>query len=183
MGKWVMVVAILFVAIIVAFSIFVATGVIDGPALFWNVGMKIGWIEPHLQVYSHGQDAEAWIATQQDKLQLIIDDLEQREVALHAGQEQLDQRAQQLDKREADLNSQTARFQGEQAKRRNVQTLAALYTEMGPAEAAPIIEKLEQSLILDVLLNMDMQDAANILVELPTTLAIALSEHLGRTSQ
>ena len=62
MRKWILVIVLLLAAIITAFTIFAVTGVIDAPALFWNLGMKIGWIEPHLKVYAIGQDAEQWIA-------------------------------------------------------------------------------------------------------------------------
>ena len=36
MGRWLLAITFLIIAVIVAFSIFVATGVIDGPALFWR---------------------------------------------------------------------------------------------------------------------------------------------------
>ena len=183
MGKWFVVVTLLLVAIIAAFGVFVATGVIDGPSLFWNLGMKIGWVQPHLQTYAHGQDAEAWINTQEGELQRKLGDLQRREAELAAGQGHLEQRAQQLDKREAELNAQAAKLQEEQAQRRNVQTLAEIYTEMSAEEAARILEKLDQTLILEVLLQMDMQYAANILIQLPNNLAVALSELLGQTSQ
>ena len=183
MRKWVLVIILLLVAISVAFSIFAFTGVVDGPALFWDLGMKVGWIEPHLKVYAVGQDAESWVEVQQEELQRQITELEAREARLRTNQQQLDQRAEQLDAREATINEASAQLQREQEQHRNVQTLASLYTEMTAAEAAQILEKLDQQIILDVLLTMDMQDAASILVELPTNLAVAISEQLGQASQ
>jgi len=181
--KWILAFFLLVLAIMVAFSIFVFTGVIDGPALFWDVGMKVGWVEPHLKVYAIGQDAEGWVESQQTELELKLDELEQREAQLRADRQQLDQRALQLDTRETTIEAAAKRLDGEQDKLKSVQTLATLYTEMGPHEAAQILEKLDRKLILDVLLRMDIQDAALILVELPTNLAVALSEELGQATQ
>ena len=183
MRKWVLVILLLLVAIVVAFSIFAVTGVIDAPALFWNLGMKIGWIEPHLKIYAIGQDSESWIAAQQEQMQLKEGELSERAAELETYEKQLQQRAQELDDREATIATASARLQSDQDQRKNVQTLAALYKEMTPAESARILEKLDQELILDVLLSMDLQDAASILMELPTNLAVALSEKLGQASQ
>lgn len=120
MGKWVLVMVLLIVAILVAFGIFVATGVVDGPALFWRVGLKNPWLQPHLETYSHGQDAENWIAAQEGDLRIRIADLENREAELVVRGDQLEQRSQQLDKRESELNKQVAAFRAEQAQRQNV---------------------------------------------------------------
>ncbi len=180
MRKWLLAIFLLLIAVVVAFNIFVFTGVIDGPALFWDIGMKIGWIEPHLKVYATGENAEAWIGAQQEELGLREADLQARESKLRADQLQLEQRAQQLDGREVSIQVASDKLQGDQDQLRSVQTLAALYTEMTAVDAARILEKLDQKLILNVLLNMDRQDAANILIELPTNLAVALSEQLGQ---
>jgi len=181
--KWILVIVLLIIAIIAAFSIFAVTGVIDAPALFWDVGMKIGWIEPHLKLYAIGQDAEQWISAQVDELQQKMAALEEQEAALQGEKAQLDQRKQQLDAREASIDQAAEKLAAEQEQLRSVQTLAALYTEMGPEEAAPILAKLEQKLILDVLLSMDMADAALVLTELPTDLAVALSKQLATASE
>lgn len=183
MRKWLLAFLLLLLAVVVAFSIFAFTGVIDGPALFWDIGMKIGWIEPHLKVYAIGQDAEAWIAAQQEELRLREEDLAAREAKLRAEQQQLEQRAQQLDGRETSIQVASDKLEGSQAQLRNVQTLAALYKEMTAADAAQILEKLDETLILDVLLSMDLQDAASILIELPTNLAVTLSERLGQANR
>lgn len=183
MGRWVLVTMLLILSILVAFGIFVATGVIDGPALFWQVGLKIAWLQPHLETYSHGQDGEAWIAAQEEELKLYSEELDLREAELIHRAEQLEQRTQELDKRESDLQKQIANFQGEQAQRHNIQKLAEMYTEMPPEESARILEKLDQSLIIEILLFMDMRDAANILTKLPTNLAVALSKELGQAQK
>lgn len=180
MGRWLLVVTLLLAAIIVAFSIFVVTGVIDGPALFWRVGTQVGWLRPHLETYAHGQDAEAWIARQEEALQLRVEELELRVQELQSDQKRLEQWAQQLDKREADLNALEAKLQAEQAQRRNTQTLAQIYTSMDPEEAAQILAQLDQDLILAVLLQMDLQLAADILTNLPTNLAVTLSKQIGQ---
>lgn len=183
MRKWLLVFGLLILAIIVAFSIFAFTGVIDAPALFWNIGMKIGFIEPHLKTYAIGRDTENWIAIQTEELQLRMIELEEQESALATEHLRLEQRAQQLDNRETTIALSAAKLGEEQELKKNIETLAALYIEMNAAEAAKIIEKLDKQLILNVLLNMETQDAASILVELPTNLAISLSEELGKASQ
>lgn len=180
MGRWVLVTMLLILSILLAFGIFVATGVIDGPALFWNVGLKIAWLQPHLETYSHGQYGEAWIAAQEEELKLYSNELDLRAEELDKRADQLEQMDQELTKREDDLKAQMLGFQGEQAKRYNVQKLAEMYTEMPPEESARILEKLEQTLIIEILLDMDMRDAANILAKLPTNLAVALSKELGQ---
>jgi len=181
--KWILVFFLLLIAIIVAFSIFAVTGVIDAPALFWDVGTKIGWIEPHLKVYAIGQDAEGWIENELLELQLKQEELDQREAQLRADRQLLEQRALELDSREASIETRASKVQEQEEQRRNIQTLASLYASMDAADAAQIIEKLDKDLVLRVLLQMDMQDAAVILTELPTNLAVTFSEALGQASQ
>lgn len=182
MGRWFLAVTLLLIAVLVAFGIFVATGVIDGTALFWRIGMNVEWMKPHLETYVRGQDAEGFVARFDDELQQETKELEQRESQLQAEQAELNERAEQLDRRERELNSLADKLEAEQAQRRNVQRLAEIYTEMTAQDAARILAELEQELILDILLEMDMQDAANILIELPTNLAADLSEKLGDAS-
>lgn len=182
MRKWILAFFLLLLAVIVAFSIFVATGVIDGPALFWDVGMKIGWVEPHLKVYAIGQDAEGWMDEERAELRLKLAELEELETQLKLDRQQFEQRVLELDGREASITMQANKLREQEEQRRNVQTLAALYTEMNPADVAQIIQNLDKKLILSVLLQMDMQDAADILSQLPTNLAVALSEELGQVS-
>ena len=98
MGRWLLAITFLIIAVIVAFSIFVATGVIDGPALFWRWGLQIHWLKPHLETYAHGQDAEAWIAQKEEEIQAGRRP-RQPMAELQTLQGKLDQRAQQLDKR------------------------------------------------------------------------------------
>jgi len=62
-----------------------------------------------------------------------------------------------------------------------VQNLAQIYSGMDPADAARILQQLDRGLILQVLLQMDSYEAAQILIALPTNLAAALSEQLGRS--
>lgn len=183
MGKWVLAVTLLLIAVLVAFGIFIATGVIDGPALFWRIGRNIEWVKPHLETYVHGQDVEAFVARFDDELHQEKEDLQQRESQLQTDRIKHNERAEQLDKRVIELNSLAEKLEAEQAQRRNIQRLAEIYTEMTAQDAARILAELEQELILDLLLEMDMQDAANILIELPTNLAAALSEKLGEVSQ
>lgn len=182
MGRWLLAITFLIIAVIVAFSIFVATGVIDGPALFWRWGLQIHWLKPHLETYAHGQDAEAWIAQKEEEIRGQAADLDSRAAELQTLQGKLDQRAQQLDKRETDLAAMEAKLQAEQEQRRSVQTLAELYSGMDPADAARILQQLDREIVLDVLLQMDVYDASQILIALPTNLAAALSEQMGRSS-
>lgn len=179
MDRWLLVTVLLIIAIVVAFTILTATGVIDGPALFWKLGPKITWLEPHLETYSRGQDSEEWIAAQEEELRSELVKLRGREEELADLEKQLQQQIQALDRREADLEKWQGQLQSEQAQRRNVQTLAELYSEMPAADAATILQKLDQPLLLEILLLMEMQDAADILIQLPTDLAVSLSERLG----
>ncbi|NMB01727.1 MAG: hypothetical protein GX971_09505 [Firmicutes bacterium] len=183
MGKWVLAVTLLLVAVVVAFSIFVVTGVIDGPALFWRLGTNISWMKPHLETYAHGQDAEAFVARYEDELQQRTEALKTREAELVELSNQLDQRMVQLDRREAELKTLTDKLQAEQDQRRSVRNLAEIYTEMIAADAARILAGMDQGLVLDVLLYMDKQDAANIMKELPTNLAVSVAEKMGLASQ
>lgn len=183
MGKWFLAVTLLLVAVVVAFSIFVVTGVIDGPALFWRLGMNISWIQPHLETYAHGQDAEGYVARYEAEVVQKREELSKWEAELEARSQELDERLKQLDRRETQLNNLAEKLQAEQAQRQNVRTLAEIYKEMIAADAARILEGMEQELLLNVLLNMDKQDAANILRELPTNLAVALSEKIGQASE
>lgn len=182
MGRWVLAITFLLVAIIVAFGVLVATGVIDGPALFWRWGSRIAWLQPHLETYAQGQDAEAWIARQEEEIRAKLADLESRAAELRAVEEKLEQREQQLDKRESDLAAWEAQLQAAQSHRRNVQNLAEIYRGMQPADAARILQELDRQLILDVLAEMDAYEAGQILTILPTNLAASLTEQLGRAS-
>lgn len=182
MAKWVLVVNFLVIAILVAFGIFVATGVIDGPALFWRVGMKTAWLQPHLETYGHGQDAENWIAGKEIEIQERLAELEAERIKLAKEEEALIQRTHELDKRQSDLEQASANLNTAQRQKQSVETLAEIYTEMSAEESAKILEKLENSLVLQILLAMEVQDAAEILTKLPTNLAVTLSEELGQAS-
>ncbi len=179
MGRWVLVILLLIVALILAFTILAATGVIDAAALFWKLGLKIAWLEPHLETYSRGQDSEEWIARREEQLSTEQIKLGDRELELEALNKELQQQVQALERREADLEKREAEFLEQQEHRRSVQTLAELYSEMSAADAAKILGRLDQPLLLEVLLSMEMQDAANILIQLPTDLAVSLSKSLG----
>ncbi len=182
MGRWVLAITFLLISLIVAFGILVATGVIDGPALFWRWGMRIGWLQPHLETYAHGRDAEGWIAQQETELRAKLTEVERREADLQAELGKLEQRAQQLDKRESELAAWEARLQQEQEQRRNVQSLAQIYSGMDAADAARILQALDQDLLLEVLLELDTFQAAEIMALLPTNLAAALSKQMGQAS-
>ncbi|HHY14539.1 MAG TPA: hypothetical protein GX521_00530 [Firmicutes bacterium] len=179
MGRWVLVTILLIVALIVAFTILAATGVIDAAALFWKLGLKIAWLKPHLETYSRGQDSEEWIAVKEEELRAELGRLGARENELAVLEKELQQQIQALERREADVDKREVQLQSQQEQKRNVQTLAELYGEMSAADAAKILQKLDQPLLLEVLLSMDMQDAANILLELPTDLAVSLSKTWG----
>jgi len=180
LGRWVLAFTFLLISIVVAFGILSATGVIDGPGLLWRWGLRIGWLQPHLETYAHGRDAEAFIAQQEAELKALAADLERREAELQSNLNRLEQRAQQLDKRESELAAWEARLQQEQEQRRNVQNLAQIYSGMDPADAARIMQELDRELILKVLLTMDTYEAAQILTILPTNLAASLSQELGQ---
>jgi flagellar motility protein MotE (MotC chaperone) len=181
LGKWVLAITFLLLSIVLAFSILTITGVIDGTALLWRWASRIAWLHPHLETYSHGQDAEAWVADQEARLLARFADLESREAELQASLARLEQQAQQLTKRENDLAAWEARLQAEEENKRSVQNLAQIYSGMDPADAARILQQLDRGLILQVLLQMDSYEAAQILIALPTNLAAALSEQLGRS--
>lgn len=183
MGKWFLVIVLLLVAVLVAFGIFIATGVIDGPALFWKWGLKTPWLEPYLATYAVGQDAETWVSKRQGEFDELLASIQEREAALVIKADELEQRSQQLDKREMEIAKQRNTLVTEQAQRQNVNRLAELYTEMPADEVANILAKLETDLILHVLLAMDVQDAATILTKLPTNLAVTLSKQLGQPSK
>lgn len=182
MGKWVLAILSLFLAIIVAFGILTATGVIDGGALLWSWGLRISWLRPHLETYAHGQDVEAYLASQEAELRAKLAELENRESELQASLTKLEQQVQQIEKRESDLAAREARLQALEEQRRSVQTLAQIYGGMAPADAARILQQLDQELLLQVFLEMDSYEAAQILIALPTNLAAALSAKLGQAS-
>lgn len=183
MGKWVLVTSLLMLSIVVAFGIFIVTGVIDGPALFWRIGPKIAWLQPYLQTYSHGLDGEVWLDAQKAELEKQLAEVQLQQSELDQEAEQLEERSQLLEKLAGDLEKEKSLFQAEQAQRRSVAKLAEIYTEMAPEEAAKILGELDQSLILEILLSMDIRDAASVLTRLPTNLAVALSKELGHASE
>lgn len=179
MGRWILVTLLLTGALVVAFVILSVTNVIDGPALLWKFGLSISWLQPHLETYSRGSQSEEWMAARESELEAEQGRVADFETELLALEKELEQRKQALERREAELDKREAELEAERAQRRNVQTLAELYSEMPPAEAAPILQKLDQPLLLEILLAMDTQDAANVLLQLPTDLAAALSKSLG----
>lgn len=183
MGKWVLVILSLLLAIVVAFGIFVGTGVIDGPALLWKLGPKISWLEPHLETYSQGQAGEIWFSEKEEEIEVHLNELEQYEEKLNQKNKELDQRALDLDRRENRLFEAQNKFKTDEEHLFNINTLAELYTEMPVDEASRILAEIDQTLLLDILLRMDKRDAANILAKLPTDLAVALSKDLGEASK
>lgn len=183
MGRWLLVTVLLIVAVIAALGILMATDVIDGPALFWEYGPQISWLEPHLETYAAGKDSQGWINSQEEELRQQLADLQQRELELESGKMELEQRLEDLNRQEDSLGRQLAEYKRLQEQQRSVATLASLYTEMTAAVAAPILAQLEQHLILDVLLSMELQDAAEILSCLPAELAVTLSNLLGDSNK
>lgn len=179
MGRWILVLVSLLVAILVAFGIFIGTGVIDGPALFWRLGPKVSWLEPHLETYSRGQAGEVWIEKKQAELEEQLIDLQQFEDELRLKNEELDRRTLDLDRREKRLLEAKSAFETAEEHFYNITTLAELYIEMPVDEAARILTNVDHTLLLDILLRMDRRDAANIITKLPTDLAVTLSKNLG----
>lgn len=182
-GKWVLVILSLLLAILVAFGIFVGTGVIDGSALLWKLGPKISWLEPHLETYSQGQAGELWFAQKEEEYEAQLNELKQFEEDLAQKNKALDQRALDLDRRENRLLEAQTKFETEEEHLFNINTLAELYTEMSVDEASRILTDIDQTLLLNILLRMDKRDAANILAKLPTDLAVTLSKNLGEASK
>lgn len=178
MGKWFLAFGLLIVAIITAFTIFAVSGVLDAPALFWQLGLKISWLEPHLQIYAQGQDAETWLKDQEAQLAGRAGEIEGYAQDLRSREEQLEQLAQELARQETDLKKRRADFAEELAARRNIKRLAEIYSEMPPEEGARILEKAQPELVLQILSWMDERDAARILALLPTGLAVTLSNEL-----
>lgn len=168
MFKWVAAIISLIIAVIGASVVLTITGVIQPQDAILEYSRSISWLAPHIEIYSIGQDNQAWLAEKEQEITLAWNDVENERLMLIQERQRLENLETRLDRQEQDLNN---------AKKINqsVASLATLYSNMRPEEAVEIMELLDSSLVLDILQTMEIETAALILSSFSPELAAELS--------
>ncbi|MEW5768008.1 MAG: hypothetical protein AB1797_10370 [bacterium] len=111
-------------------------------------------------------------------------ELEEREAKLKEKEEKLLEREKELIEREQELaqskralEERTVRFEDQE---KNLKRLAALYQNMKPAQAAQILQGLEDPVIIDIFNFMDDSLVAVIMMNMEPTRASQLSRKMSK---
>ncbi len=121
----------------------------------------------------------------------LLSDLEQRQQELDAREQELEQRAARLKVLEQDVTTKIAtleeiekRLSGEAETRRTsgaeaAQSLAKIYAAMKPADAAPILDQLDDRTILTIFRRMKEKQIGEILPLMSRSRAIVLTQAIA----
>jgi len=121
----------------------------------------------------------------------LLSDLEQRQQELDMREQELEQRAARLKVLEQDVTSKIAtleeiekRLSGEAETRRTsgaeaAQSLAKIYAAMKPADAAPILDQLDDRTILTIFRRMKEKQIGEILPLMSRSRAIVLTQAIA----
>jgi len=173
--KWLATIYTLVISVIIACIILTVTGVIHPQELVLDCMASIPAFAPYVEAYNIGKEQESWRQQQQAELDLQIQQLVLQREELESLRQQLLTWDRQLTEKENDLLRQEEALKAQQAKAKSIADLAQLYMQMRPEEAAAILKLMDNNMVLDIILAMDKETAALILVALPPTMAAELS--------
>ncbi len=112
-------------------------------------------------------------------------DLKKREQALKKQEEELKLLTVEIEKKLSKIKSAQSRIEELVALRedlveKSIKHLVKVYSSMKPAEAGPLIEKLDKSITIQILSKMKGKDAGKILARVNPDLAAQLSEAIAK---
>ncbi len=185
MTKWILAILALVFAITTAFVILTITGVVQPQPWIESFVEGQPRLRPYLETYRRGLEVEAWLAEQEQLLELEHQDVAQQQDEFNEARQQLAQWEMDLDAREKTLDEAFAQLERQQAELRNAQAeevntllLADMYSEMRPADAAEIFERMDEATALDILRAMDPRRSSPLVAAMNRELAARLSRQL-----
>ncbi len=112
-------------------------------------------------------------------------DLKKREQALKKQEEELKLLTAEIEKKLSKIKSAQSRIEELVALRedlvdKSIKHLVKVYSSMKPAEAGPLIEKLDRAITIQILSKMKGKDAGKILARVNPSLAAQLSEEIAK---
>ena len=107
-------------------------------------------------------------------------ELDQREALLKAAEKKLQERVDQLKQLEKQIDQSVTAKQEE--KNNQLKTLAVMYENMKPKDAARIFDKLDLSVTLELITRMNARKTADILAEMTSEAAQRVTVALARRS-
>jgi len=138
------------------------------------VGHMIGESEP---------TREEKLALLEERLEADAARLEEERAALEETRSELQAKEEELEKLEAELQAQARTLEEWRTELETVRAspkrLAAVYSSMGPSEAAEVLALLERRVACAILVEMKDDDAAEVLAEMEPTLAAELTRQLA----
>ncbi|KUK13718.1 MAG: hypothetical protein H5T91_01105 [Synergistetes bacterium] len=129
-------------------------------------------------------ELETWAKRLRELEEKLRKELSQKEAELEAEKKKLEEEKAKLEeekKRLAELMAKaTQEFSGKAISEEEARRLASYYAAMRPADAAAIINNLDEDLAVAILKNLDYERAAKILTSLDPNKAARLISKMGR---
>jgi len=151
------------------------------------------WVEKFpLRPFSFGKEEKVQESTQQEEILLALREIQRQRKEMEREREELKNLQNHLSLQKEELREEGERLVSlkkkleeliEQEKIKQserISWLASIYEEMRPEEAAPIMEKLDDDLVISILSQMDERQAGKILGAMEPTRATELSQKIGK---
>ena len=124
------------------------------------------------------------LAKRRTELDQRADDLTQRETLLKAAEQRVDEKIDQLKQMQATVDASLGKVDAQEDQRLN--SLVAIYTNMKPKEAAPILSELDMPVLLQILTRMKDRTTSAIMAAMDPkkaqTITMALAERRQSTT-
>jgi flagellar motility protein MotE (MotC chaperone) len=118
------------------------------------------------------------LAKRRTELDQRDDELTQRETLLNAAEQRVDEKIDQLKQMQATVDASLGKVDAQEDQRLN--SLVAIYTNMKPKEAAPILSELDMPVLLQILTRMKDRTTSAIMAAMDPkkaqTITMALAE-------
>lgn len=129
-------------------------------------------------------ELELWARRLKELEERLKRELSRKEAELEAEKKKLEEERAKLEeerKRVAELTARLSReLSAKELSEEDIKRLASYYAVMRPAEAAAIINSLDEDLAVVILKNLDQERAARILASLDPNKAARLMSKMGR---
>jgi flagellar motility protein MotE (MotC chaperone) len=121
------------------------------------------------------------LAKQRTELDQRTDRLTQREALLTAAEQRVDEKIEQLKQMQATLDASLGKVDAQEDQR--LTSLVAIYTNMKPKEAAPILSELDMPVLLQLLTRMKDRNTSAIMAAMDPKKAQAITMALAERRQ
>ncbi|NMB13221.1 MAG: hypothetical protein GX977_13180 [Firmicutes bacterium] len=182
MKRWVLAVACLIIAIILAAIMLHSTQVIDLKPILVQRIEAMPALAPHLETYRAGQVAETIIEETKAEVEVEKGELIQKQLELDTRAAALATKEKQLARTQSELKQEREELLGlkeeieaVRAGLLELERLRSIYAEMKGKDAAAIMSQLRPEMIAFLLAEMDPEVAGNILTNLDPKLAAEIT--------